>query len=93
GTDKWEIIGSNKEHDHWGYRFYPSGITKAQVDAAQSDAVNKRNQATSLASQATAAEQDSLKATAAYNAAETRRQAAQAALNSAEQAAAAERKR
>lgn len=93
GTEKWEIIGSNKEHDHWGYRFYPSGITKAQVDAAQSDAVNKRNQATSLASQATAAEQDSLKATAAYNAAETRRQAAQAALNSAEQAAAAERKR
>ena len=93
GTEKWEIIGSNKEHDHWGYRFYPSGITKAQVDVAQSDAVNKRNQATSLASQATAAEQDSLKATAAYNAAETRRQAAQAALNSAEQAAAAERKR
>jgi hypothetical protein len=42
--------------------------------------VNKRNAATSLASQATAAEQASLQASAAYNAAETRRQAAQAAL-------------
>ncbi|EOS7249734.1 klebicin B-related nuclease bacteriocin (plasmid) [Klebsiella pneumoniae] len=93
GTQKWEVISSNKEHDHWGYRFYPSGITKAQVDAAQNDAVNKRNAATSLASQATAAEQASLQASAAYNAAETRRQAAQAALASAEQAAAAERKR
>lgn len=31
GTQKWEVISSNKEHDHWGYRFYPSGITKAQV--------------------------------------------------------------
>ncbi|MDT1893049.1 klebicin B, partial [Acinetobacter baumannii] len=60
GTQKWEVISSNKEHDHWGYRFYPSGITKAQVDAAQNDAVNKRNAATSLASQATAAEQASL---------------------------------
>ena len=59
GTQKWEVISSNKEHDHWGYRFYPSGITKAQVDAAQNDAVNKRNAATSLASQATAAEQAS----------------------------------
>ncbi|MDH8660852.1 klebicin B, partial [Klebsiella pneumoniae] len=57
GTDKREVIGCRKKHENWGYRFYPSGITKAQVDAAQSDAVNKRNQATSLASQATAAEQ------------------------------------
>lgn len=93
GTEKWEIIGSNKEHDHWGNKFYPSGITKAQVDAAQSDAVNKRNIATSLSSQAAVAEQASLKATADYNAAETRRQAAQAALTSAENAAAVERKR
>ena len=53
------------------------GSQKAQVDAAQNDAVNKRNAATSLASQATAAEQASLQASAAYNAAETRRQAAQ----------------
>lgn len=75
-----------------GYRFYPSGITKAQVDAAQNDAVNKRNAASSLASQATAAEQASLQASAAYNAAETRRQAAQVALASAEQAAAAAEK-
>ncbi|MDM7115473.1 klebicin B, partial [Klebsiella pneumoniae] len=59
GTQKWEVISSNKEHDHLGYRFYPSGITNAQVDAAQNDAVNKRNAATSLASQATAAEQAS----------------------------------
>lgn len=93
GTQKWEVISSNKEHDHWGYRFYPSGITKAQVDAAQNDAVNKRNAASSLASQATAAEQASLQASAAYNAAETRRQAAQVALASAEQAAAAAKKR
>ncbi|MCW9529395.1 S-type pyocin domain-containing protein [Klebsiella grimontii] len=93
GIEKREVIGSNKEHDHWGIKFYPSGITKAQVDTAKSDAVNKRNSATSLASQATAAEQASLKATAEYNAAETRRQAAQAALTSAENAAAVERKR
>lgn len=92
GTQKWEVISWNKEHDHWGYRFYPSGITKAQVDAAQNDAVNKRNAASSLASQATAAEQASLQASAAYNAAETRRQAAQVALASAEQAAAAAEK-
>ncbi len=88
GTEKWEVIKSNKEHDFYGNRFYPSGITKAQVDAAKVDAESKRSQANNLPAKATAAEQASLNASANYQAAETRRQAAQAALTAAQQAAA-----
>jgi len=88
GTEKWEVLKSNKEHDFYGNRFYPSGITKAQVDAAKADAQSKRSLANSLPAKATAAEQASLNASASYQAAETRRQAAQAALTAAQQAAA-----
>ncbi len=88
GIEKWEVVKSNKERDFYGNRFYPSGITKAQVDSAKADAESKRKQANTLPANATAAEQASLKATADYQAAETRRQAAQAALTSAQQAAA-----
>jgi len=88
GIEKWEVVKSNKEHDFYGNRFYPSGITKAQVDSAKADAESKRQQANTLPANATVAEQASLKATADYQAAETRRQAAQAALSSALQAAA-----
>lgn len=88
GIEKWEVVKSNKERDFYGNRFYPSGITKAQVDSAKADAESKRQQANALPVNATAAEQASLKATADYQAAETRRQAAQAALTSAQQAAA-----
>jgi len=83
-----DVVGSNKEHDLYANRFHSAGITAAQVEAARVDAVNKRNVANSLPGEASAAEQAATKAAADYQAAETRRQAADAALTSAQQAAA-----
>ncbi|QJT78667.1 S-type pyocin domain-containing protein [Kosakonia sp. MUSA4] len=97
GTVKREVVKSTKNSDVYGNVFYSSGISQAQVIAAETDAVNKRNIANNLPKEATTAEQASLQATASYNAAETRRQAAQAALTAsreaAERAAEAERQR
>lgn len=83
-----DVVGSNKEHDLYANRFHSAGITVAQVEAARVDAVNKRNAANALPGEASAAEQAATKAAADYQAAETRRQAAAAALTSAQLAAA-----
>lgn len=75
------------EHTITFRAFVSVGISVAQRDAAQADAVNKRNQANQLEAEARSAEQASLLASMNYNNAETRRQAASAALNAAQQAA------
>lgn len=65
-----------------------TGITVAQRDAAQADAINKRNYAANLAAEAGAAEQASAGADTAARDAETRRLAAVAALDEARNEAA-----
>lgn len=65
-----------------------TGITVAQRDAAQTDAINKRNYAANLAAEAGAAEQASAGADIAARDAETRRLAAVAALDAARNEAA-----
>lgn len=65
-----------------------TGITVAQRDAAQADAINKRNHAGNLAAEASAAEQASARADIASRDAETRRLAAVAALDAAQKEAA-----
>jgi len=66
--------------------FVSIDISVAQRDNAQADAVNKRNLANQLSVEASNLEQASLRTSSDYNSAETRRQAALAALNAAKQA-------
>jgi len=65
-----------------------TGITVAQRDAAQADAISKRNYAGNLAAEASGAEQASASADIAARDAETRRLAAVTALDSAQKEAA-----
>lgn len=83
GTEIYGVVSSNKEHDHWGKIFQPSGLTQLQIDNAELNAKNKRAAADKLVKEVTVAEQEHLKATMNYNKAETNRQVAQEELKAA----------
>jgi hypothetical protein len=87
----WNTITTGVNNSHTTTSFSSVGPKVAEVDAAKANATNLRAQANQLAADATAAEQASAAAAIAARDAETRRQAAAAALSSAQQAAEIER--
>ena len=80
-------IHETANHSYLGTSFISIGISVAQRNNAQADAVNKRKTANQLSAEVSTAEQESLAASKNYNNAEIRRQAAAAALNAAQEAA------
>jgi hypothetical protein len=87
----WNTITTGVNNSHTTTSFSSVGPKVAEVDAAKANATNLRAQANQLTADATAAEQASAAASIAARDAETRRQAAAAALSSAQQAAEIER--
>lgn len=90
---RWNTRTTGGKNEHTTTTFASSGITVAQVDAAKANAATLRAQANQLAADAMAAETASTNAVTAARDAETRRQAAAAALSSAQRSAEAERQR